>query len=215
MSHYVIRSKCHVMMSIMSCHVPGCHHRWRRGRSTCCLWGTPPWCRSRSQALSPATSLSWSSTSTTKPSNIVYMFALIKINNITSPTSTCISRKFLGILTDYSAETCNFRNRCSSSSSLLSNKSFFKPVVGWLIHLKSIAGGMVSSQFWMVLRFFSRNLYLLILHWLYLNAVCIVVVLKQQQWWVLLFGLVPPSPLCPRAGGGECRRHQPRLSGRH
>ena len=28
----------------------------------------------------------------------------------------------------------------------------------------------------------------------YLNAVCIVVVLKQQQWWVLLFGLVPPSP---------------------
>ena len=47
-----------------------------------------------------------------------------------------------------------------------------------------------------------------------LNAVCIVVVLKQQQWWVLLFGLVPPSPRCPRAraGGGECRRHQPRLS---
>ena len=147
MSPYVIRSKCHVMMSIMSCHVPGCHHRWRRGRSTCCLWGTPPWCRSRSQALSPATSLSWSS-STTKPSNIVYMSALIKINNITSPTSTCISRKFLGILTDYSAETCNFRNRCSSSSSLLFNKSFFNPVVGWLIHLKSIAGGMVSSQFW-------------------------------------------------------------------
>ena len=36
---------------------------------------------------------------------------------------------------------------------------------------------------------------------LYLNAVCIVVVLKQQQqWWVLVFGLVPPSPLCVEAG---------------
>ena len=158
-----VKMSYHDIYQVMSCHVPGCHHRWRRGRSTCCLWGTPPWCRSRSQAPSPATPGSWSWT-TTKTPNIVYMFALIKINNITSPTSTCISRQFLGILTDYSAETCNFRNRCSSSSSLLSNKSFFKPVVGWLIHLKSIAGGMVSSQFWMLLMFFSRNLYLLILH---------------------------------------------------
>ena len=29
------------------------------------------------------------------------------------------------------------------------------------------------------------------------------------------FGPALASPLCPRAGGGECRRHQPRLSGRH
>ena len=29
------------------------------------------------------------------------------------------------------------------------------------------------------------------------------------------FGPALASPRCPRAGGGECRRHQPRLSGRH
>ena len=146
---YVIKSECHTI-SIgrlqvnvtlchqvkMSCH--DVHHIMSRTRLSSQM-------KARSQYLLPVRNSSMVpitksgpvscniavmiSTSTTKPSNIVYMFALIKINNIISPTSTCISRKFLGILTDYSAKTCNFRNRCSSSSSLLSNKSFFKPVV--------------------------------------------------------------------------------------